>query len=236
MNPKNGCVTFARSSKYLRYIKGVDRDIWVIAPSYIPTFKKSDYGENVKFRFCEYPEYEFTKYHNSLYENFFPDSAFTQVGDNCDIHPTVILDIDGVKVVNGPDGKKIHFVHTGSTIIRDNVRIGPYTVIHRGTMESNSTIIESGCEFGALNNIGHNCRVGENTIIAAGVVLNGGVEVGRNCWVGSKAVIKHYVTICDKVIIGMGAVVTKDIDRPGIYVGNPARFLKPVKYMERWNF
>jgi serine acetyltransferase len=36
------------------------------------------------------------------------------------------------------------------------------------------------------------------------------------------------VTICDHVVIGAGAVVTKDITEPGIYVGNPARLLRPL--------
>jgi acetyltransferase-like isoleucine patch superfamily enzyme len=29
-------------------------------------------------------------------------------------------------------------------------------------------------------------------------------------------------------VIGAGAVVTKNITKPGVYAGNPARFLKPV--------
>ena len=29
----------------------------------------------------------------------------------------------------------------------------------------------------------------------------------------------------DDVVIGAGAVVTKDIDKPGIYAGNPAIFI-----------
>jgi len=33
------------------------------------------------------------------------------------------------------------------------------------------------------------------------------------------------VSICDDVVIGAGAVVTKDITEPGTYVGNPTRKL-----------
>jgi serine acetyltransferase len=36
------------------------------------------------------------------------------------------------------------------------------------------------------------------------------------------------VTICDHVVIGAGAVVTKDITVPGFYVGNPARLLRKL--------
>jgi acetyltransferase-like isoleucine patch superfamily enzyme len=34
------------------------------------------------------------------------------------------------------------------------------------------------------------------------------------------------VSICDRAVIGAGAVVTKDINEPGFYVGNPARLLR----------
>jgi hypothetical protein len=35
--------------------------------------------------------------------------------------------------------------------------------------------------------------------------------------------------ICDNVVIGAGAVVTKDISKAGIYVGNPAKLIRPLK-------
>ncbi len=36
------------------------------------------------------------------------------------------------------------------------------------------------------------------------------------------------VTICDRVVVGAGAVVTRDITEPGIYAGNPARLLRAL--------
>jgi len=36
------------------------------------------------------------------------------------------------------------------------------------------------------------------------------------------------VNICDNVVIGAGSVVTKDITKPGIYAGNPAKFLRAL--------
>ena len=34
------------------------------------------------------------------------------------------------------------------------------------------------------------------------------------------------VNICDNVVIGAGAVVTKNITEPGVYVGNPAKKIR----------
>ena len=48
--------------------------------------------------------------------------------------------------------------------------------------------------------------------------------VGDRVSIGSNATILP-VTICDDVVIGAGAVVTRDIAEAGTYAGNPARRL-----------
>jgi len=218
-NIQPGCVTFARDKHYMKYLFKAKKDAWAIIPW--GTSTPSCSPESMKYYWSKYPEYEFTLFHNHI--NKTPDY---------NLHETVLINAEGLKVVNAPDGSKLPFIHTGKVVIQDDVKIGPYSVIHRGTMDN--TIIRKGCRFGAYTNIGHNCDIGENTVMAAGVILNGGVRVGNNCWFGSGALIRHHVTICDNVVIGLGSVVVKDITEPGIYVGNPAAYLKPVE--KGWNF
>ena len=50
-------------------------------------------------------------------------------------------------------------------------------------------------------------------------------RVGNKVSIGSNATIMP-VSICDDVVIGAGAVVTKDITKPGVYAGNPAKKLR----------
>jgi acetyltransferase-like isoleucine patch superfamily enzyme len=52
-------------------------------------------------------------------------------------------------------------------------------------------------------------------------------EIGHRVSVGSNVTLLP-VRICDDTVIGAGSVVTRDIDEPGIYAGNPARFLAPL--------
>src|ERR1700736_6120902 len=52
-------------------------------------------------------------------------------------------------------------------------------------------------------------------------------KLGNHVSVGTNATIMP-VTICDRVVVGAGAVVTKDITKPGIYIGNPARLLRRI--------
>ena len=50
-------------------------------------------------------------------------------------------------------------------------------------------------------------------------------RIGNNVLIGSNATILP-VSICDNVVIGAGAVVTKNIELPGKYAGNPAVLIK----------
>ena len=59
----------------------------------------------------------------------------------------------------------------------------------------------------------------------------GEVTIGNNVYVGTNAMILPNVHITDNVIIGAGAVVSKDITEDGVYVGVPAR---RVKSFEEW--
>lgn len=229
-NIRDGCVTFARDEGYLHYAfsQGII-DAWVVIPEQIQ-FPYNPEHDGLKYFRCKYPEYLFTLFHNVIHKN--RTYEMYSIGSDCKLHETVILGVEGLKVVYGPNDKKIQFIHTGRVDIGRDVEIGAYSVIHRGTMDN--TVINQGCKFGVYTNIGHNSHVGENTIMAAGVILNGGVQVGKNCWLGSGSLVKNHVSICDNTVIGMGAIVTKDIIKTGIYVGNPARYLKPIE--EGWNF
>ena len=61
--------------------------------------------------------------------------------------------------------------------------------------------------------------------------LWGATQLGSHVSVGTNATLLP-VSICDHVVIGAGAVVTKDLKEPGIYAGNPARLLRRFNSMK----
>lgn len=50
--------------------------------------------------------------------------------------------------------------------------------------------------------------------------------VGERCFIGANAIIMAGITIGDEVIVGSGAVVTKDVPSNCIVAGNPAKVIK----------
>ena len=50
--------------------------------------------------------------------------------------------------------------------------------------------------------------------------------IGKRCFIGANAIIMCGITIGDEVIVGAGAIVTKDVPSNCIVAGNPARILR----------
>ena len=121
----------------------------------------------------------------------------------------------------------------------DNFFCGPFCEIQKGVVLGNNIKVQSHSFICDLVTIGNNCFIGHgvmfiNDKFSSGSPAGGDVSkwdntiIGNNVSIGSNATILP-VSICDNVVIGAGSVVTKDIERPGIYVGNPAKFLKEIK-------
>lgn len=122
--------------------------------------------------------------------------------------------------------------------IDDDVFIGPFVEIQKGVTLGKKTKIQSHsfiCEL---------VTIGDNTVVAHGVMfINDTFSPGhpamgdKSLWVstnignfvsiGSNATILP-ISICDNVVIGAGSVVTKDIKKPGVYLGNPAKKLRDI--------
>ena len=120
----------------------------------------------------------------------------------------------------------------------DQCFVGPFVEIQKGVTVGARTRVQSHSFICELVTIGEDCFIGHgvmfiNDAFAAGGPARGRQElwcstsIGDRVSIGSNATIMP-VNICDDVVIGAGAVVTRDISKPGFYVGNPARFLRPM--------
>ena len=145
------------------------------------------------------------------------------VDDSAKVHKTAVIGPDSmsIKEVNGG---LVNFKHKGLVIIHDKVEIGPLSVIHRASVYE--TVIHSGTKIGTMVNVGHNSVIGHNCVIVSGTNIGGSVIIGNDVWIGMGVLIKPHVNICSHAVIGIGSVVVNDITKPGVYIGNPAKFLK----------
>lgn len=50
--------------------------------------------------------------------------------------------------------------------------------------------------------------------------------IGKRCFIGANAIIMPGITVGDEVIVGSGAIVTRDVPSNTIVAGNPAKVIK----------
>jgi len=149
---------------------------------------------------------------------------------NSQIKSDVVLG-HGVKIVNP--------VNIYGCTIGNNTFVGPFVEIQKDVTIGNNCKIQSHTFICELVELGDDCFVGHGVVFINDLFVNGGpamgdkslwkrTKIGRNVSIGSNATILP-VEICDDVVIGAGAVVTKNINKPGVYIGNPAKLLKNSK-------
>jgi sugar O-acyltransferase (sialic acid O-acetyltransferase NeuD family) len=112
-----------------------------------------------------------------------------------------------------------------TAVVNEDVVLGAGSVVFDGAVVNSGTVTGRGCIMNTNCTVEHDCFLGYNVHIAPGSVLSGGVILGDNCMVGVGATIVQGVRIVADCLVGAGAVVVKDLDEPGMYVGNPARKL-----------
>jgi acetyltransferase-like isoleucine patch superfamily enzyme len=143
---------------------------------------------------------------------------------------------DIVNVSFGDNVTVVQPVNIYGCTIGDDVFIGPFVEIQKDVTIGSGTRIQSHTFVCELVTIGSECMIAHGVMFINDLFAHGGpargnkqlwksTHIGKRVSIGSNATILP-VTVCDDVVIGAGAVVTKDISVPGTYAGNPARLMK----------
>lgn len=118
----------------------------------------------------------------------------------------------------------------------DDVFVGPFVEIQKSVSIGARSRVQSHSFICELVDVGTDCFIGHGVMFVNDLFAKGGpargdkllwksTSIGNRVSIGSNATILP-VSICDDVVIGAGATVTRNIERPGVYAGNPARFLR----------
>jgi acetyltransferase-like isoleucine patch superfamily enzyme len=152
--------------------------------------------------------------------------------------PTKVFKCQIRDVRFGADVTVVEPVNLYECEIGEGCFIGPFVEIQKGVVVGNRTRVQSHTFICELVSVGEDCVIGHGVMFINDLFSEGGPARGRtNLWkstsignhvsIGSNATLLP-VRICDRVVIGAGAVVTRDITRPGVYAGNPAKLLRTL--------
>lgn len=159
-----------------------------------------------------------------LYDN-------TQVGRNVTINAGTVIGAEGFGYQRNENGEFEKFPHIGGVIINDNVDVGSNTSIDRGAL--GNTIIGEGAKIDNLVHIAHNVKVGKHAAVIAHAMIGGSSVIGDYSWVAPNSAIRDQISIGNRVTVGLGAVVTKNVPDGETWTGSPARNLSEFLTLQR---
>jgi acetyltransferase-like isoleucine patch superfamily enzyme len=119
--------------------------------------------------------------------------------------------------------------------IGDRSFIGPFVEIQKGAVVGRNCRVQSHSFICSQVTVEDDCFIGHGVLFTNDKFTQGKPSYDADTWqkthvgsgttIGSGATILP-VRITSNCVIGAGAVVTKDLTEPGVYVGNPARILR----------
>jgi len=98
--------------------------------------------------------------------------------------------------------------------------IYPGCVIEPNVVIQNNTILNISCS------IGHDSIIGSHSFLSPRVAIAGFVKANECCIYGINSLVIDNISITENVQLGAGTVVINNIDKKGLYVGNPQRFIR----------
>lgn len=127
----------------------------------------------------------------------------------------------GINAYVGKDGRRRGFPHVAGTIIGEGASLGASAVVVRGILTS--TVIGARTIIGNLCNVGHGTEIGEDVWISAGTMVGGHTRIGGKATIALGCAIRDNICIATDAKVGMGSVVTKNVQAGKSVFGNPAR-------------
>ncbi|WP_161974768.1 acetyltransferase [Piscinibacter terrae] len=113
-------------------------------------------------------------------------------------------------------------------VLHPRAVVSPYATIEPGSQVLAGAVVQAMSHVGrgAIVNTGaiveHHCEVGAFVHLAPGCTLCGNVCIGEEAHIGAGAVVRQGVRIASRVVVAMGAAVTRTVES-GAVAGVPAR-------------
>ena len=123
-------------------------------------------------------------------------------------------------------GKHIATLIHPDAVMGDKVSLGQGSVVMAGTIINSPSKIGKGCIINTSASVDHDCCLCDYVHVSVGAHLAGTVYIGEQSWIGIGACISNNLSVCDRCLIGAGAVVVRSINESGTYIGVPAEKVK----------
>jgi acetyltransferase-like isoleucine patch superfamily enzyme len=181
-----------------------------------------------------------------------------ELSPNNSLDPGTLKNITGTNIGNNCILRDFGVIYS-ETILGDNIQTGHHylirekTTIGNGTLIGSNVIIENKCKIG--NNVSIQsgvyiptyCEIGNDVFLGPNAVLTNdkyigykdprkqkmeGVIIEEKAAIGANSTILPGIRIGRNVVVGSGAVVTKDVHAGEVVVGVPAKVIDRIKIID----
>ncbi len=146
-------------------------------------------------------------------------------GDDVFVAPEARLFAEPKREIHIGDGCRIAaevFLH-GPIVLGRHVSLNPRVVMEggrKGIRVGDHTRVATGVRIFAFDH-----GIAPEAPVWTQPVRSLGVEIGEDCWLGAGVGVTDGVRIGDHAVVGMGAVVTRDVPDWAVVAGVPARVI-----------
>ncbi|MEG0868750.1 MAG: acetyltransferase [Hafnia sp.] len=125
-------------------------------------------------------------------------------------------------------GAKAFSIHASNSTVLDGNKLGEGMILCPFTTITSNAKIGKFFHANIYSYVAHDCEIGDFVTFAPSVKCNGNVFIEDHVYIGTGAIIKQGrsgkpLRIGAGAVVGMGAVVTKDVPAGAVVVGNPAK-------------
>jgi sugar O-acyltransferase (sialic acid O-acetyltransferase NeuD family) len=123
-----------------------------------------------------------------------------------------------------------------TTIISDLASVSPHAQIAPGAIFCDFTMATTNAEIGRhfhcniYSYVAHDCKIGDFVTFAPAVRCNGNIHIEDFAYIGTSAVLRQGTPVAPlhigrNAVVGMGAIVTKNVAPDTTVIGNPAKMM-----------
>lgn len=145
-----------------------------------------------------------------------------------------------VAVAIGDNAVRLRWLSEARQVGRDTPRlVSPHALVSPSAQIDSAVYLHPGCQvwtqvhvgFGSimspLSTVAHHTELGEGCFVAGGAVVGARIHVGKCAFFGQGSTTSTGVhLVADGTLVGAGAVIIRDTEPFGVYVGSPGKLIK----------
>lgn len=118
----------------------------------------------------------------------------------------------------------VNYIH--SSVINHELKLGENNIILAGCVIEPNVEIENNNVIWSMTLLGHDCKIENHNYISAQCLIAGDTKIKNLCFIGNGTTMINRVVIENETYLVAGTNLRKNTKEYGMYMGNPAKFLK----------